>query len=122
MVRPRRLLDWREEYGTCVLLRPRLGTSRFGRKIARFLGDPYYRIRLDDVGTLVWKECDGHTSLADIAMRMRQCFGDRVEPVDERLGQFIRKMLKGRMLTVDDDQQGSGGRPTPVGDGVNAYE
>ena len=115
MVRPRRLLDWREESGRCVLLRPRLGTGRFGRKIARCLGDPYYRIRLDEVGTVVWKACDGHTSLADIAMRMRHCFGERVEPVDERLGQFVRKMLKGRMLTVDVDQEAPEGRSTSVG-------
>ena len=33
-VRPRRLLDWREQDGRCVLLRPRLGPSRAGRWLA----------------------------------------------------------------------------------------
>ena len=38
---PRRLLDWREdEAGRCVLLRPKLGTGRWGRWAARHLGDP----------------------------------------------------------------------------------
>lgn len=99
-VRPRRLLEWSEEEGRCVLLRPRLGGSRLGRWAARIFDDPHYRIRLDDVGSLIWKACDGHTSLADIAGRMRDRFGDRVEPADERLAAFIRRLLKGRMAAI----------------------
>ena len=98
---PRRLLEWCEEDGRCVLLRPRLGTTRVARWMAGLGGDPHYRIRLDEVGTLVWKACDGHTSLAAILGRMRERFGDRVEPADQRLSQFMRTMLKGRMIAVD---------------------
>lgn len=98
--RPRRLLEWCEEDGRCVLLRPRLGTSRLGRWLAGLAGDPHYRIRLDEVGTLVWKACDGRTSLAEIAQAMRSAFGVRIEPVDERLARFVRRMLKGRMIAV----------------------
>ena len=100
-VRPRRLLEWREEDGRCVLLRPRLGSSRLARWVAGLGGDPYYRIRLDEVGTLVWKACDGRTPLADIVRRMRERFGDQVEPADQRLARFVRRMLRGRMIAVD---------------------
>mgnify|MGYP001178653431 FL=1 len=99
-VRPRRLLDWREEDGRCVLLRPRLGAGRLGRWLAGLLRNPHYRIRLDDVGSLIWKACDGGTSLAEIVPRLRERFGDQVEPADQRLVQFVRKMLKGRMLAL----------------------
>ena len=102
-VQPRRLLEWREEDGCCVLLRPRLGSNRLARWVAGLGGDPYYRIRLDEVGTLVWKACDGRTSLADIVSRMRKHFGDGVEPADQRLAAFVRKMLKGRMIAVNGD-------------------
>ena len=100
-VQPRRLLEWREEDGRCVLLRPRLGSHRLARWVACLGGDPYYRIRLDEVGTLVWKACDGRTPMVDIVGRMRERFGDRVEPADQRLVRFLRKMLKGRMIAVD---------------------
>ena len=100
--RPRRLLEWREEDGRCVLLRPRFGTSRPGRWLAGLSGDPYYRIRLDEVGTLVWKACDGRTSLAEIARAMRSTFGERVEPADERLARFVRRMLDGRMIGLEE--------------------
>ena len=99
-VRPRRLLDWRDEDGRCVLLRPRLGSARLARWVTRFGGDPHYRIRLDEVGSLVWRGCDGKTSLTEIVGRMRERFGDRVEPADERLVRFIRQLLKGRMIAL----------------------
>ena len=100
-VRPRRLLAWREEDGRCVLLRPRFGSSRLARWVAGLGGDPYYRIRLDEVGTLVWKACDGRTSLAAIEHRLWQRFGDRVAPADQRLARFAGRLLRGRMIAVD---------------------
>lgn len=100
-VRPRRLLEWSEEDDRCVLLRPRLRSARLARWVKRLGGDPYYRIRLDEVGSLIWQACDGETSLAQIARRMRDRFGDKVEPVDQRLVQFVRSLLKGRMVSVD---------------------
>lgn len=105
--RPRRLLEWREEDGRCVLLRPRFGAGRAGRRLAGLLGAPHYRIRLDEVGAFVWRACDGRTSLAEIARSMRAAFGARVEPADERLAAFVGRMLKGRMLAVD-ERDGTG--------------
>ena len=86
-----------------MLLRPRLGSSRLAHWVAGLGGDAYYRIRLDDVGTLVWKACDGETSLAAICTEMRDRFGDRVEPADQRLARFMRQMLKGRMIAISQD-------------------
>ena len=70
--RPRRALEWRElEGGQCVLLRPKFGRGRIGRWLASRLADPHYRIRLDEIGTYVWKACDGKTPLLTIADGMR---------------------------------------------------
>ena len=99
--RPRRRLDWREQDdGRCVVLRPKLGEGRIGRWLASTLGDPCYRIRLDDVGTFIWKRCDGETPLAEIAARLRAEFGARVEPAEERLARFVQSMLRSRMIAM----------------------
>lgn len=99
--RPRRRLDWREaDDGHCVVLRPRFGEGRIGRWLAARLGNPCYRIRLDDVGSFIWKACDGETPLTDIAGRLRAEFGGRVEPAEERLARFIQSMLRSRMIEV----------------------
>ena len=99
--RPRRRLDWRElDDGRCVVLRPQFGEGRIGRWLAARLGNPCYRIRLDDVGTFIWKACDGEASLTDIAGRLRAEFGARVEPAEERLARFVQSMLRSRMIAV----------------------
>ena len=99
--RPRRLLNWQEAGdGQCVVLRPKLGGSRAGRWFAARLGDPFYRIRLDDVGTFIWNACDGEAPLTVILGRLRDAFGARVEPADERLGRFVQTMRRSRMIEM----------------------
>lgn len=99
--RPRRRLDWRDlDDGRCVVLRPRFGEGRVGRWLASKLGDPCYRIRLDDVGSFIWRACDGETPLTTIAGRLRAGFGERVEPAEERLARFVQSMLRSRMIEV----------------------
>ncbi len=98
---PRRLLDWRDlDDRRCVVLRPKFGEGRIGRWLASKLGDSFYRIRLDDVGTFIWKACDGETPLTEISERLRQEFGERVEPAEERLARFVQSMLRSRMIGV----------------------
>ena len=98
---PRRRLDWREaDDGCCVVLRPQFGESRAGRWLAARLGNPCYRIRLDDVGSFIWKACDGRTPLTLIATRLHGAFGARVEPADARLARFVQTMLRSRMIEM----------------------
>ncbi len=99
-LRPRRRLEWRDvDEQHCVVLRPRLGEGRLGRWLAGCLSDPHYRIRLDSIGSFVWRACDGETSLSAIAERMRRNFDDSIEPVEERLGRFVQTMQRGRLIT-----------------------
>ena len=101
--KPRRALEWREaEDGRCVLLRPKFGGGRFGRWLAARVGDPHYRIRLDEVGSFVWKACDGETPVARIAAGLRGQFGAGVEPAEARLEQFVEQMTRSRILTLPD--------------------
>ena len=100
--KPHRMLEWREgEDGRCILLRPKFGRSSVGRWLASRVAEPHYRIRLDEVGTFVWKACDGETSVASIADRMREEFGPRAEPAEQRLAMFVSKMLRARMLALE---------------------
>lgn len=106
--RPRRALEWREvEDGRCVLLRPKFGQGRFSRWLSARVTDPHYRIRLDAVGTFVWKACDGHTPVAQIAERLRDRFGPSVEPVEERLALFVGQMTRSRCLRLTPPDTGS---------------
>ena len=104
--KPRRLLDWRERSnGQVVILRPKFGPGVVGRWLASCLADPYYRIRLDKVGAFVWKACDGSTTLRTIAEGMRSNFGPDVEPAERRLAQFVSRMLRSKILELDQSER-----------------
>lgn len=98
--RPIRRLEWHEEDGRAIVLRPRLGESKIGRKLAHMLGFPDYRIRLDELGTAVWKWCDGKSTASEIAAKMKGQFGSKVDPAEERLQTFILQMSRARMIEV----------------------
>jgi len=101
--KPRRALEWRElAGGQCVLLRPKIGRGLVGRWLASRLVGPHYRIRLDEIGAFVWKSCDDKTPLLVTADKMRTRFGSDIKPAERRLAQFIRKMLRSKIIELDE--------------------
>lgn len=98
-LQPKRALDWEEDgEGRAVLLRPKFGSGKLGRWLQGLLNAGFYRIRLDPMGTLVWKSCDGDTPLSEVAQRLRRQFGDEIEPAEDRLWHFIRQMNRARLI------------------------
>jgi len=57
------------------------------------------RIRLDDVGSYVWLRMDGGTNVRGLVDLVRAEFGDRVEPIGQRLGQLIRVLRREHFVT-----------------------
>ena len=69
-------------------------TSQTGERIARFLRlRTVRRIRLDEYGWSVWALIDGRKDIGQIGMRMRERFGDGVEPLYPRLSKFIAYLV-----------------------------
>jgi hypothetical protein len=89
-IAPVRTAAWREVDGRVVIERPR--PPRFLRApfewIAQTLASK--RIRLDEIGSFVWKCLDGRSTVAEIAEKLRGRYGSDVEPAEERVGQMIR--------------------------------
>ena len=111
-----RRLKWTEKYEKVIVFRPRFGKSRFGIKVANMVGLTDYRIRLDKIGSLVWKHCDGNTSVQQIVEALRAHFGDEVEPVDKRLRVFLTQMQRSKMIEILKEalDQSSGNEGDPV--------
>ena len=55
---------------------------------------PNIRTKLDAVGSFVWLQCDGATHTGEIADRLRDRFGEDVEPVHDRLKLFLQLMTR----------------------------
>ncbi len=90
-LRPVRLADWEEQDGRVVLIRPApvsRGLKRVLDSVTTWMSP--HKVRLDEVGSEGWRLLDGVHTVADVAARLREHFGEGVEPAEERLGEFIR--------------------------------
>jgi hypothetical protein len=101
-LRPARARDWEEgDDGHVTLLVPPYGGGRAGRVLQSWLRAPCHQVHLDDVGSFVWRRCDGATPVMDIAAAMQEHFGARVDPVEERLTTFLQQLARGRFVDLD---------------------
>ena len=90
---PFRLAEWRDADGQVVILRPVAHRGSGLRRRLVWATTPR-RLRLDALGSFAWRRIDGSSSVRDVARAVRDAFGDRAEPVEERLGSFVRLLRR----------------------------
>lgn len=49
-------------------------------------------IELEDMGTFIWKQIDGKRSVYEIGILVKEEFGDKAEPLYERLCTYIKSL------------------------------
>lgn len=99
---PRRTASWSED-GDRVVLRLeapahpwRVPLKWLSYKMAT------KKVRLDEVGSFAWRLLDGRRTVAQVAEDLRAEFGERIEPVEERLGELVRILHRGGKIAYDD--------------------
>lgn len=60
--------------------------------------NPYYKIRLDSVGSFIWEHCDGNFRVKEVAERLENKFGEKVEPLNERLVLFLQSLGRSHFI------------------------
>jgi len=97
---PVKNIEWEihPDTGLVNLKRPKFKALLLKKYLSPLLSDPYFRIKLDEIGTFVWREIDGHKNVAMIAAALEKAFGARVYPVHERLGKFIISLKRSRFI------------------------
>ena len=60
-------------------------------------------IHLDEMGSFIWKHIDGNRSIYDIAEIVKEEFGDRAEPLYNRLVQYMKTMESYNFISVGED-------------------
>jgi hypothetical protein len=88
---PVRFAAWEEEEdGRVILLRPKPTTGGLQGAMDRFFHRmSANRVRLDEVGSFAWLRLDGERTVAQVAELLEAAFGDRVDPVQERLAHLV---------------------------------
>ncbi len=90
----------RSPEGRAILLRPKFHRGPLARWVQPRLRRPYYRIHLDEIGTFVWDHIDGATTVGAIAEGAREHFGERIEPIYDRLQLFLQQLEQGKMIKI----------------------
>ena len=89
-IAPARSAEWEEVDDRVIVIRPRPTSTGARLLLDRFLFElSAKRIRLDEIGTFVWRHLDGEHTVGEIATLLSEEFGERVDPTEERLAKLI---------------------------------
>ncbi|RKD21968.1 Coenzyme PQQ synthesis protein D (PqqD) [Caminicella sporogenes DSM 14501] len=93
--------DWKiKEDGLVQILIPRNGL--IDKLVRMFVKTPkIMKIDLDEVGSCVWKAIDGKRNIAEIGNILKEEFGEKVEPLYERLGTYINILRNNKFITLE---------------------
>ena len=80
------------EDGITTVFGPRFKTSFMKRFIGQRLKTQHFKIALDDVGTTVWENIDGSRNIGEIASILKEKFGEKIEPCNDRLAMFFTQL------------------------------
>ncbi len=77
--------------------------SQFSLKyIMPRLKNPYIKLKLDELGSAAWLEIDGKKKVMEIADILIKKFGQKVQPVEERLTKFLTQLYEQRLITFEE--------------------
>lgn len=100
-LKPVRNMDWETgENGLTVLLIPKFQNRYLVKWLMPRLAKPNFRVKLDAYGSFVWNQCDGNTTVAEMAERMREQFGEKVEPLYDRIAKFLQRLEREDFLRL----------------------
>ena len=94
-------IKWKLLNDGCVELTVR--NKGFINKFAQtFFSTPEIsKIKLDKYGSCVWKNIDGKNSIGNIALKLKESFGEKAEPLYGRIIQFTRILKNEGYIKLD---------------------
>ena len=85
-----------------VVLVPKFRNGLVVRWIVPHLRYPNVRVKLDAMGSFVWRLCDGKTTVGEIADRMVGEFGNSAAKAHDRLRTFLLTLEKSDLVNLHD--------------------
>ncbi|MBN1271754.1 MAG: PqqD family protein [Candidatus Aminicenantes bacterium] len=97
---PERRIEWEKtDAGLVNLLKVKFRHPWLVKHLIPRLKNPYFRIKLDDIGSSTWKACDGKRDVRQVGKILKEEFGEKVEPLYDRLAFFLQQLEKNRFIT-----------------------
>lgn len=90
----------KNEFGDVTILFPKFKNPFFSKLFVSKNKSPYIKIKLDSLGSAFWDECDGKQDVQEIGSKLKVKFGEKIEPIYNRLQIFIHQLRKGGYLDL----------------------
>lgn len=65
----------------------------------KLIGKPY-KIDLDEIGSYIYQICDGKFNTEEIIIKVKEHFGEKVEPAEPRVLKFVEQLNKNKLITL----------------------
>ncbi len=96
---PHRNIKWeKKEDGLIILLREKFQNPFLKKYLLPRLKNPYFRVKLDRIGSFIWEQCNGSRSIKEIAELLQGEFGKDIEPLYERISLFFQSLENSRFI------------------------
>jgi len=94
-------LEWETgEKDIIVLLIPKFHNKFLVKYVTPNLKHPFFHIKLDEYGSLIWNMCDGDTTIGQISDELTKIYGENFDPSFQRISNFFSQLIRDKFVVV----------------------
>ncbi len=86
------------EEGMVTLIVPKFKNEKFNKWFLNHR-KRFFRISLDEVGSVVWQQIEGNRKVYEICNKASEILGEKVQPVDQRVTKFLTMLYDARYIS-----------------------
>jgi len=96
---PVKNMKWKtDSQGNVIILKPKFKNPFLIKHALPKMKRPYYKVKLDEMGSYFWRNCNGERNIKEIARLHKEKFGEKSEPVLDRISLFLQSLDKNNFI------------------------
>ncbi len=97
---PKQSCNFEEKEGLITVLYVEENPSFIDRTFFKKFVKKPHRVDLDEIGSFIWKNIDGHLTVDEITALAEEHFGEKIAPAKERVQLFINQMFRTKLIKL----------------------
>lgn len=94
-----------DENNIVTVLIPKFNNRFAVRFVLPYMQYKFFKIKLDEFGSATWLLIDGKRNVGEIGTELIKKFGDKIQPVEERLTRYFTGIYEQRLITFLEIQE-----------------
>jgi len=88
-----------------TVLIPKFNNRFAARFVLPYMQYKFFKIKLDEFGSATWLLIDGKRNVGEIGTELIKKFGEKIQPVEERLTRYFTGIYEQRLITFLEIQE-----------------